>query len=144
MQANQISLICSVSMSLMFIASACAKSAKAVDCRDVVNNPIQFDQRLTVVIGVAHVRLEDDAIYPRAAADKKVTPASGIWLRFPENSTKFRSAAIHKRYAPFDGKTVEIVGKVYAKDRGHGGAFAATLEVQSISQVNLNAREDSH
>lgn len=100
-------------------------AAEATEIREVsliqlIANPQQYDGMPVRVIAFLHLEFEGDALYLHREDYEKSLPMNAVWISLNDQQTNASKKLI--------GGYVLVEGIFRAKDRGHLGMFAGSIQ----------------
>lgn len=100
-------------------------TAKASDITDVsliqlIANPEKYDGLPVRVFAFLHLEFEGDALYLHQEDYKKSLPMNAVWIALTDGQTNASKK--------FSGGYVLVEGTFSAKERGHFGMFAGSIQ----------------
>lgn len=112
--------------------------AEEVSVGDLLKEPAAYSGKDVDVIGLLHVRLEDDALYCEGCKNLQLPQLDGIkqkpalWLDFLKDSSHGECTA-RKQARQFDGTIVRVRGTFEPAFHGHQNTYPATLSNCTIT-----------
>ena len=119
-----------VLLSIIFALICVCTSAESSEVRDVsmiqlIANPQQYDGTSIRLMAFLNLEFEGNALYLHREDFEKSLPSNAIWISLTDQQAR-TSARFSKGY-------VLVEGVFSAKDRGHMGMFAGSI--QKITRI---------
>jgi len=105
-------------IALVSLEQSCSSSKTDNQFESVLNSPDKFVEQEIEIMGIIHLKPEDNAIYLKADSDK----SKALWVVY---SDMFKLLNTFDR---LDGQKVKLRGTFDKTDKGQSGLFAGSLK----------------
>lgn len=117
------------------VISKAEEQPQTVSLVQILASSEKYDGKFLRVEGFLHNKFEDSGLYLSQEDADHLNGRNGIWVSYHSDGSRIlKQAAINGKTTPsqelryFDGKRVLLEGYLDSKEKGHRGAFAATLK----------------